>query len=287
MKILKLSQLKPDPNQPRQEFNPYDLELLKRSIASQGILSPLVVEKNGDGRYIIVDGERRFRASTQLGLKEVPVEIVEKMSAMERLVRRFHLQEQHRNWSYFDKARAIKMMIATGDLKEKEVSEVLGISNKNISELLALLSMSKRTQGLSAERRISYPFLVRTNRVMGLVKDKKLRPQVEEALVDRMLSGQIKRANEVDDFARSIKKGGLRIVKKLISDKDYDCSDALLDSRADDVKIYESIRGGINWTVSRFNEGLRKKAYKWVEGKDLSQLKKAHSLMGAFIKLAE
>lgn len=66
MNTLKLTLIKPDPMQPRQEFDPYDLNLLKKSIASQGILQPLVVEKiKGNGHYILVDGERRYRAATQ------------------------------------------------------------------------------------------------------------------------------------------------------------------------------------------------------------------------------
>src|SRR3990167_2828370 len=106
MEHISIALVHPDPKQPRQEFDPEDLRILQKSIASHGILQPLVVEKNGKG-YLIVDGERRYRAAKLNALKTLPVEIVPQMSVLTRFIKRFHLQEQHKNWSWFDKARAI------------------------------------------------------------------------------------------------------------------------------------------------------------------------------------
>lgn len=283
MQTLKISQLKPDPGQPRQEFDPRDLELLKKSIASQGILQPLVVEKNGDGRYLIVDGERRFRASTQLGLKEVPVEIVGKMTELDRIIKRFHLQEQHKNWTYFDKARAIRAIVETGDLKEKDVAEILGLKSQVVSDLLALLNFSHRSQEIIEIKRIPYGFVMRINRTLNKVQNQNLRPKLETALLNRISNGTIKRPIEIDDYTRSIGKAGDKIARKIINNPKYTSHKALIESKADDLKILASIKGGMGWFNSRANEGVKKQIWRVMDKATLSAMKRIRNQLDKII----
>lgn len=285
MTILKLSELRPDPGQPRQEFNPEDLHLLKKSIASQGILQPLVVEKNGDGKYLLIDGERRYRAATQLGLKEVPAEIIEKkLTEFERLVKRFHLQEQHRSWTYFDKAVAIKKMIETGELKREEVGELLGLSLKSIGDMLALLDMSKRTQNYATKKRLSYNYLTHANRVLNLLKEPNLRPKLEEALVSRLERGTIRKVSEIDEFGFAIRKGGDKIAVKIIKDPDYTHHKAMADSKANDYLHAQRIEAGIHWLSSNLINAMKAKAYTKIKPDVLSDLKRTASVLDQFIK---
>ena len=81
--LLNINQVEPNPNQPRKRFNEDKLQELADSIKVHGIIQPLVVQKEGD-RYIIIAGERRWRAARMLGLDEVLVNFKE-LSDMETM----------------------------------------------------------------------------------------------------------------------------------------------------------------------------------------------------------
>ena len=289
MTKLKLEQITPDLSQPRQEFNPYDLELLKKSISSQGVLQPLVVEKiKGNSHYLLIDGERRSRASMQLGLAEVPVEIIPSMSSdLERFIKRFHLQEQHRSWTYFDKAMAIKKMIESGELKEKEVGKVLGIGEKSVTDLLALLQMSKKTQESASKKRVAYSFLIKTNRLLNQIKDVSLRAKAEEAIIEKIENGKIKKLENLVDFTRAISKGGDKIVRKIIANPNYTSEVAMLDSKANDVKHREKLINGIHWLNGILGLAVKNRAYRLIDENDLHFLKQVQTKLNNFIELAE
>lgn len=123
---IKLSEIVPDENQPRKMFEPEKLKNLIASIKKYGVMSPLTVEKVGE-KYLLVDGERRYRASKELGLKEVPATIIAPQGNVDRLVQQFHLQEQHEGWSPTEKASTVY-----------NLSKELGLSLAQIGELLAL-----------------------------------------------------------------------------------------------------------------------------------------------------
>lgn len=284
MQKIKISEIKPDPLQPRQEFDPSDLELLKRSIASQGIITPLTVEITDTG-FLLVDGERRLRAAIQLGMKDVPCEVLAPMNDLERLVKRFHIQEQHRNWSYFDKARAIQMMVINGGLKENEVAEILGIPSRQISNLLALLTMSKRSQVLAASKRITYSMLVRVNTLLNNLKDQSLRPKLEESILNRLEDGRLTKKPQVDDFARSISVAGDKIAKKIINKKNYTPEEALLDSNADDLKYADKLMAGMNWTWGALNAAVNHKAYRVLDDGQIRVLRSVHKRLTELLSL--
>ena len=83
LELLDISIVHPNPNQPRKQFDPETLEELADSIRVQGILQPLIVEKINDDDYIIVAGERRYRAALSVGLDKVPV-IIKSFSEVQR-----------------------------------------------------------------------------------------------------------------------------------------------------------------------------------------------------------
>ena len=77
--IIRISDIEPDPNQPRKQFDEAELTALSASIAEYGLLQPIVVTESGvlPGTYRIIAGERRWRASKMAGLTEVPVVVIE------------------------------------------------------------------------------------------------------------------------------------------------------------------------------------------------------------------
>ena len=74
---LALTEIHPRPNQPRKHFDPEQLEALAHSIREIGVIQPLLVHRQPDGRYILIAGERRLRAAEMAGLESVPAYVLE------------------------------------------------------------------------------------------------------------------------------------------------------------------------------------------------------------------
>jgi len=139
IKVVALSSLIPDPNQPRREFFKNDLEKLKVSIKTHGIMTPIAVEESGS-KYLIVDGERRFRSAKELNLKKVPVRIMTGIkNEEERNIIRFQLQETHSQWTPLEKAEAMRQLKESLDLSNAELSSALGVHPATCSRYLSIL----------------------------------------------------------------------------------------------------------------------------------------------------
>lgn len=123
---LDLKLIAPDANQPRKLFEPTKMRNLEDSIRKYGVMTPITVEKIGD-KYLIVDGERRYRSATKLGLKKIQATVIAPQNATDRLVQQFHIQEQREEWTAVEKAITVYRL-----------SSELGVSLKQICELLSL-----------------------------------------------------------------------------------------------------------------------------------------------------
>ncbi len=123
---LDLKLVVPDENQPRKLFEPTKLKNLKESVKKYGVMTPITVEEIS-GKYLIVDGERRYRVAKELGLATIPGVVIAPQNAVDRLVQQFHIQEQREDWTPVEKAITVHRLASE-----------LGISLKQICELLAL-----------------------------------------------------------------------------------------------------------------------------------------------------
>lgn len=139
IKNISISLLDPNKDQPRKKFDEEALNELASSIKLHGVLQPiLVVEKNG--RYLIVAGERRFRASKIAGLKEIPCLIgnfsdneIKEISIIENL--------QRKDLTPIEEAKAIKQLIDEFGWTQDVVAERLGKSRPAITNTLRLLNL--------------------------------------------------------------------------------------------------------------------------------------------------
>lgn len=136
---IDLSQIDPNPNQPRKNFDENALNELSNSIKVHGIIQPLVVNKNAD-RYMIIAGERRFRAAKLAGLNKVPCII---KNYTEKQVKEIAIIEnlQREDLNPIEAARAIKQLMEEYGLTQEAVSERIGISRPNIANTLRLLNL--------------------------------------------------------------------------------------------------------------------------------------------------
>ena len=137
---IEISKIKADPNQPRKSFNPESLSELSESIKNQGIIQPLLVEQLTDNKYIIIAGERRFRASKLAGLKTVPC-IVRTYSDVQRMEISLIENIQRENLNPVEEAQAYQYLLSQQDIKQEELAKKLGKSRPAIANSLRLLNL--------------------------------------------------------------------------------------------------------------------------------------------------
>lgn len=151
---IELSKITPNPNQPRKRFDESALQELANSIKVHGVIQPLVVNKLDNGNYMIIAGERRWRASKIAGLEKVPVVIknytdkqIKEISIIENL--------QREDLNPIEAARAIKQLMEEYNLTQETVAERIGKSRSNIANTLRLLSLYPEVIKMVEDGRLS------------------------------------------------------------------------------------------------------------------------------------
>jgi ParB family chromosome partitioning protein len=139
-KTLSLHLLTPNPNQPRKAFKEEALKELTDSIKEKGIIQPILVEPGEDGKYLIVAGERRYRAATAAGLDEVPV-VIHNYSEAETLEIALIENIQRQDLSAVEEARAYKHLMDTYGYSQEEVSKKVSKSRSAVANALRILKL--------------------------------------------------------------------------------------------------------------------------------------------------
>ncbi|MBQ7725968.1 MAG: ParB/RepB/Spo0J family partition protein, partial [Clostridia bacterium] len=139
---LRLSEIEPNREQPRKNFDEDALAELAQSIADHGLIQPIVVCPTKDGRYRIVAGERRWRACRMAGVDDVPVII---KSADEQTLAELALVEnlQRENLNPVEEAFGFRALIDSFGLTQEEVASRMGKSRSAVTNALRLLSLSE------------------------------------------------------------------------------------------------------------------------------------------------
>lgn len=134
---LELTQLVPNPYQPRKQFDEIQLEELSRSIKELGVIQPIVVRRNAD-KFEIVAGERRFRASQKAGLTHIPA-IIRDFSDRELAEVALVENLQRADLNYFEEAEGYLRLIQEFNLTQEEVASRVGKSQPTVANKLRLL----------------------------------------------------------------------------------------------------------------------------------------------------
>lgn len=136
---IEVSKIVPNPNQPRKDFADEAILKLADSIRQYGIIQPLTVRQTGDG-YELISGERRLRASKELGMETVPCVImnVNEMKSAEMSIIENLLRE---DLNIFEQAHAIETLIDTYDLTQEQIAKKLSNSQSFIANKLRLLRL--------------------------------------------------------------------------------------------------------------------------------------------------
>ena len=153
LRTLPVQQLQPGKYQPRMQMDASKLTELAESIKAQGVIQPIVVRELSPGKFEIVAGERRWRASQEAGLAEVPV-VVRELD--DRTVIAMALIEniQREDLNPLEEAQSLQRLINEFSLTHAEAAEAVGRSRAAVSNLLRLLELPPAIRALLEARRL-------------------------------------------------------------------------------------------------------------------------------------
>lgn len=152
---LPIDQLKPNRFQPRTQFDDEAIEELAASIRTQGIVQPLVVSLDQDGSYVIVAGERRWRASRRAGLETVPVVVRQVADDREMLELALVENLQRSDLNVLEEAEAYLSLQEKFGLSQEDIATRVGKARTTVTNALRLLRLPDEVQELLREGRLS------------------------------------------------------------------------------------------------------------------------------------
>jgi ParB family chromosome partitioning protein len=180
--MLKIEQIKPNPFQPRENFDHQSLEELTQSIREKGIIQPILVRRRGDD-YELIAGERRLRAAKLLNIKEIPVLIRDaededslELSLIENI--------QRQDLNPIEEARAYQYLIDKFQITQEKLSEVLGKARTSIANTLRLLKLPQEVQEEIKKGRISFAH----GRALLEIEDQNQQRRLCQAVISKGLS---------------------------------------------------------------------------------------------------
>lgn len=181
--LIPLNEIKNDNNQPRKTFDGDKIAELTESIRAHGIIQPLILRKSDDGFYIIVAGERRWRAAKMAGLKDVPAIVME---LSEKSVLEISLIEniQRQDLNPIEEASAYKKLLSEFSLTQDDLSKRIGKSRTAITNTIRLMNLDTRVQQYIIEGIITGGH----GRTLLGIKDKDLQYELSQKAIDERLS---------------------------------------------------------------------------------------------------
>ena len=180
---LSISMIDPKSDQPRKNFDKESLEELARSIEENGLLQPSLVREYGNGRYQIIAGERRFRASKIAGLSEIPAIILDRD---DRKVAEISLIEniQREDLNPIEEARGYRTLMEEYGMTQEQASLSVGKSRSAVANSLRLLSLSEALSAMVENGSLSAGHA----RALLPLKNEKQQLEVAETIISRGLS---------------------------------------------------------------------------------------------------
>ena len=234
---VSVDKITPNVNQPRKSFDDDSLAELSASIKNQGVLQPLLVEKITDDSYVIVAGERRFRAAKIAGLSEVPV-IVKSFNEVQRIEVALIENIQRENLNAIDEAAAYQYLIQKSGLTQEEVAEKVGKKRSTVTNSLRLLQLPDQMKDdivsgvLTAGHARAILSLVNPNDRM-LLRDK---------IIEKELS-----VREAEEEAQALNEGKKVKVKRAPKARDpyiQGVEDKLLEALGTKVEVKGNLKKG-------------------------------------------
>ncbi|MDD2680046.1 MAG: ParB/RepB/Spo0J family partition protein [Candidatus Omnitrophica bacterium] len=175
-------QIRPNPFQPREEFDQEHIAELAQSIKEKGVIQPLLVRRKGDD-YELIAGERRLRACNLLGLKEIPI-IVKDVDDRDSLEYALIENIQREDLNPIEQAHAYQHLIDKFQVTQEKISEALGMARTTIANTLRLLKLPHEIQEELKKSRISFAH----GRALLEIEDANLQRRLTQETISKGLS---------------------------------------------------------------------------------------------------
>lgn len=175
--------IRTNPEQPRKNFSASELEELTRSIKEYGVLQPIILNKERDGKYIIIAGERRFRAAKYAGLNKIPA-VVKEFSNKDSAIISIIENVQREDLSFIEEAKAYKKLMDEFGLTQSELSYKIGKKQSTISNKIRILSLPEEIQDKIVDNRLTE----RHARALLRIDDQRIRSKVLEKIINNDLN---------------------------------------------------------------------------------------------------
>jgi ParB family chromosome partitioning protein len=196
LRTVAIELVAPNPEQPRKRFDPVALAELAASIRAQGIIQPLVVAPataaapTGGPRYVIVAGERRWRAAQLAGLHDVPV-VVRDTPEEERLELALVENVQRADLNPIEEARAYAVLVDLRGYTQEQLAERVGKDRTTVANALRLLRLPDRVQDLVREGKLS---MGHARALLGLAHERDMIAVADEAVRGKLSVRAVERA---------------------------------------------------------------------------------------------
>jgi|CZCB01.1.fsa_nt_gi ParB family chromosome partitioning protein len=221
---INISELRPNPYQPRKVFKDEALNELAASIKEHGVIQPIIVKRSIKG-YEIIAGERRVRASKLVGLEKIPA-IIRQFTDEQMMEIALLENLQRENLSAIEEAYAYKSMLEKLNLTQDELAKKVGKSRSHITNIIGLLRLPKIVQDMVTNETISMGHA----RVLSKLEDESKIIDLANQTVEKQLSVRdLEKVAEDNSFERKVK-----ITRRREEDnKDYKYVEDLLRDKLD------------------------------------------------------
>jgi ParB family chromosome partitioning protein len=244
---IPIEKIDPNPDQPRKEFDQTSLNELAQSIKESGVIVPITVKKEGE-RYILIAGERRYRASKIANLKEIPayIKIATKQEIMEMaLVENI----QREDLNAIEIALSLKALIEECNLTQEKMSERIGKSRSSITNYLRLLKLPAEVQLSLRNNQISMGHA----RCLINIEDEYAQINIVKDIIEKELS--VRQVEQiVNRLKEETKTQPKKKEKKALPDFHKTQKENLIKRLETDVEINRSQRGKGIITISFKND---------------------------------
>jgi len=181
-----IEEIRPSPGQPRRHFDDANLDELGESIRSRGVLLPLLVRRDGDG-YVLIAGERRWRAAQRAGLRELPV-IVRDVTEPEAFELALIENIQREDLNAVEEAEAYQRLIEHHGLTQEELARRVGKDRSTIANAIRLLRLPDSIKEAVASGDLS---MGHARALLGLTDEGDLRKAAEKVMRDDLSVRQV------------------------------------------------------------------------------------------------
>lgn len=190
-KVLKIyvDEIGPNPHNPRRLFDEEPMQILRESVENLGILVPVTLyeapqdHKPSSEKFILLDGERRWRCAKDLSMTTVPAIVVERPSETQNILTMFHIHNLREGWQLMPTALKLKILIdRLNEENERKLSELTKLSVSQIRRCKILLSYPKRFQNMMlapATERMKADFFIELDRVRRPALEDRFEPWIE------------------------------------------------------------------------------------------------------------